>query len=145
MAVKLSRSAYEHAQALIEQEPVEIDERNDWSEHQPMAEQENAFIEQHGFREYGRWYLGVDDEHDEETKGHYKFPYGDFERVHRCGVLAAESLAGRRGYADIESAAAHVPGCSRPFGRRGRGRRLPARARIARRSSPGAAVARATA
>ena len=31
----------------------------------------------HGWREYGLWYLGIDTELDDETKGHYKFPYGD--------------------------------------------------------------------
>lgn len=110
MAVKLSESAYDHAKRLVAEGKVVGDERDDWSEHQPSAEEENRFIEEHGWREYGLWFLGRDDEANPETKGHYKFPYGDFERVHRCGVLAAESRAGQRGYADIESAAAHLHG-----------------------------------
>jgi hypothetical protein len=32
-------------------------------------------------------FLGVDEEHNKDSKGHYKFPYGDFEKVHRCAVL----------------------------------------------------------
>ena len=40
----------------------------------------------------------------------YKFPYGDFENIHRCGVLAAEARAGQRKYHDIETAAAHLHG-----------------------------------
>jgi uncharacterized protein (DUF2267 family) len=40
----------------------------------------------------------------------YKFPYGDFENVHRCGVIAAEVRAAQRKYADIEVAAAHLHG-----------------------------------
>ena len=63
-----------------------------------------------GWDAYGRWHLGVDAEKDRDTKGHYKFPYGDFRDVHRCGVLAAESRAGQRKYADIELAAAHLHG-----------------------------------
>ena len=39
-----------------------------------------------------------------------KFPYSDFEKVHRCGVLAAESRAGQYKYDDIEHAAAHLHG-----------------------------------
>ena len=46
-----------------------------------------------------------------------KFPYGDFEKVHRWGVLAAESRAGqyksRAGqykHLDVEAAAAHLHG-----------------------------------
>lgn len=64
----------------------------------------------HGYGEFGRCHLGVDDEHGPETKAHYKFPYGDFARVHRCGLLAAESRAGQRKYTDIELAVAHLHG-----------------------------------
>jgi hypothetical protein len=110
VAVKLNRSAYEHAQALVKEGKVALDDRDDWSEHQPSAEQENRFIEEHGWREYAKWHLGVDDEHAEETKGRYKFPYGDFERVHRCAVLAAESRAAQYDYEDIARAVAHLHG-----------------------------------
>jgi hypothetical protein len=40
----------------------------------------------------------------------YKFPYGDFVVVHRCGVLTAESRAGQYKYFDVERAAAHLHG-----------------------------------
>jgi hypothetical protein len=65
-------------------------------------------VKEHGFGEYAEWFLGEDDEANEETKGRYKFPYGDFERVHRCAVLSAESLAGQYKHIDIENAAAHL-------------------------------------
>jgi hypothetical protein len=110
MAVELNRGAYEHAARLIGEAKVVLDERDDWSEHQPSAEAENRFLEERGFAEYRKWYLGVDDEHPADTKGHYKFPYGDFRNVHRCGVLAAESRAGQYKYADVQSAAAHLHG-----------------------------------
>jgi hypothetical protein len=105
MAVKLNRKAFDHGKRLINAGKYVFDDRDAWSEHQPTAEQENRFIEKHGFAEYAQWYLGIDDEEDEDTKGHYKFPYGDFTRAHRCGLLAAESRAGQRKYFDIESAA----------------------------------------
>lgn len=54
--------------------------------------------------------LAIDTEEGEDTKGRYKFPYGDFEAVHRCGVLTAESRAGQYKYQDIELAAAHRHG-----------------------------------
>jgi hypothetical protein len=110
MAVKLHEPGYEHAQELIAEGKVVIDDRDQWSEHQPSAAEENAFIEEHGYRAYGRWHLAVDDEQDPNTKGHYKFPYGDFEHVHRCGVLAAESRAGQRDYSDVQRAAMHLHG-----------------------------------
>jgi hypothetical protein len=110
MAVKLNRKGFEHATELIGKGRVVWDERDDWSEHQPSTREENEFIAAHGFAEYGKWHLGIDDEADEETKRRYKFPYGDFEDVHRCAVLTAESRAGQYKHLDIERAAAHLHG-----------------------------------
>jgi hypothetical protein len=108
--MKLSKSAYEHAQSLIKAGNRVRDSRDDWSEHQPTPRDENRFIEQHGYDEYGRWHLGVDEEKPADTKGHYKFPYGDLHDVHRCAVLSAESRAGQYDYDEIELAAAHLHG-----------------------------------
>jgi hypothetical protein len=108
MAVKLNNSGYEYAQELIAQGKFVYDERDAWSEDQPSAAEENEFIRTHGLAEFGKWHLGIDDERPENTKGRYKFPYGDFERVHRCGVLTAESRAGQYKHFDIERAAAHL-------------------------------------
>ena len=108
MAVKLNQIAFQHAQRLINEGSVVVDERDAWSEHQPSAQKENDFIQEHGFAEYRKWYLGIDDEKHEHTKGRYEFPYGDFENVHRCGVLSAESRAGQYKHLDIENAAARL-------------------------------------
>jgi hypothetical protein len=110
MAVKLHRRAFDHAKGLVGEGRVVLDERDAWSEHQPSAQSENEFIRLHGFDEFGKWHLGIDDEKSEDTKGRYKFPYGDFENVHRCGVISAESRAGQYKYYDIENAAAHLHG-----------------------------------
>ena len=110
MGVRLNDTGYPHARELIENGRYVVDERDAWSEHQPSTQQENEFIEQHGIGEYRRWHLGIDDEEPENHKAQYKFPYGDFARVHRCGVLAAENRAAQRRYFDIESAAAHLHG-----------------------------------
>jgi hypothetical protein len=110
MTVKLHNPGFDHAKKLIGDGKVVLDERDAWSEHQPSAAEENAFVAEHGYAEYGRWHLAVDDEHPADTKGHYKFPYGDFSDVHRCAILAAESRAGQRKYTDVELAAAHLHG-----------------------------------
>jgi hypothetical protein len=110
MTVTLNEAAVDHAKRLIMDGECVLDDRGAWSEHQPTAAQENQFIDTHGYGEYARWHLGVDDEHDEQTKARYEFPYGDLTRVHRCGVLAAESRAGQRDHHDIERAAAHLHG-----------------------------------
>jgi hypothetical protein len=108
--VKLNKGGYEYAQELIRAGHRVLDERDDWSEHQPSAAEENQFIAEHGWGAYGKWHLGVDEGANRETKAHYKFPYGDFKDVHRCAVLAAESRAGQRKHTDIELAAAHLHG-----------------------------------
>jgi hypothetical protein len=103
--MKLNEPAHEHAQKLIAAGKVVLDGRDDWSEHQPSAEDENRYIAEHGIDEYARWFLGIDEGQPEEGKGRYKFPYGDFEKVHRCALLAAESRAGQYKYLDIKRAA----------------------------------------
>jgi hypothetical protein len=108
--MKLNDSAYEHAQNLITERSVVLDERDDWSEHQPSAADENRYIEERGIDAYARWHLGIDEQQPKDNKGRYRFPYGDFENVHRCAVLAAESRAGQYKHVDIERAAAHLHG-----------------------------------
>jgi hypothetical protein len=108
MATKLSKRSYEFAQDRIKNGKVVLDERDNWSEHQPSARQENEFIDAHGWDEYAHWHLGVDDEASEHTKARYKYPYGDFAKVHRCGMLSAEVRAGQNKQADIEDAAAQL-------------------------------------
>jgi hypothetical protein len=110
MATKLNRTAFDHAKELVSEGKVVIDDRDAWSEHQPSAEEENKFIRLHGFQEYAKWHLGIDDEEDENTKRRYKFPYGDFKKVHRCALLSAESRAGQYKHFDIERAVAHLHG-----------------------------------
>lgn len=110
MTVTLNKRAYEYARKLVDGGKYVLDERDAWSEHRPTAQQENQFIKEHGFGEYQKWYLAVDDQMPEDRKTRYKFPYGDFERVHRCGVLSAEVRAGQRNYYDIEVAVAHLHG-----------------------------------
>ena len=108
MAVKLNKNAFSHAKTLVNENHVVRDERDAWSEDQPSTQQENEFIEKHGFREYAKWHLGIDDAEAEEVKKRYKFPYGDFVDVHRCAVISAESRAGQYKHFDIERAAADL-------------------------------------
>jgi hypothetical protein len=108
--VTLNSRAYTFARHLIEDGRILLDDRDAWSEHRPSTEQENDYIAQGGFADFGRWYLGIDDRYGAETKSHYKFPYGAFDCLHRCGVLAVESRAGQRNYTDIQLAAAHLHG-----------------------------------
>lgn len=104
MTVKLNKKALDHAKKLIKGGKAVHDERDDWSEHAPSTQDENAFIEKHGFADYSVWHLGVDEDKSEETKGRYSFPYGDFTRTHRCAVISGESRAAQNDHEDIKKA-----------------------------------------
>lgn len=108
--VRLNERAYTYATKLIADGKAVLDERDAWSEHQPSAQDENDFIREHGWDDYARWYLGLNEEAADDTKERYEFPYGDFEKVHRCAILSAESRAAQYKHADIESAVAHLHG-----------------------------------
>ena len=104
-AVRLNQDAFDYARELIRQEHIVADDRGAWSQHQPSAEEENEFIRLHGFGEYAKWHLGIDDAHGEKTKARYKFPYGDLKNIHRCALLAVESRAAQYKHYGIETAA----------------------------------------
>ncbi len=107
-SVHLNGDAFAFAGELINQGRVIPDGKGAWREHRPPADHENEFIRLHGFGDYAKWHLGIDDRYPENTKRRYKFPYGDFKNVHRCGLLAARSRAAEYRYTDIERAAAQL-------------------------------------
>jgi len=104
MTVKLNNRAFEYAIKLIEQGAFVFDQRDMWSEHQPSAQDENEYLKAHGFGEYGKWYLGIDTAEDEDTKGRYKFPYGDFEKF-----TAVECCRQRAGPDNINMMTLNMP------------------------------------
>jgi hypothetical protein len=68
------------------------------------------WIKQHSTTQKNSSTKEIDDEQREKTKRRYKFPYGDFKKVHRCALLSAERRAGRYKHFDIEAAVAHLHG-----------------------------------
>jgi hypothetical protein len=102
--IKVNMAALERAKMLINHGHIIADGKGAWREQQPSRAQENEFIQQRGFEEYAKWHLGIDERHGQNTKARYKFPYGDFENVHRSALLAAKSRARQYGYAEIENA-----------------------------------------
>ena len=107
-SVRLNADAVAFASQLMQEGHLIADGKGAWREHQPLPGVENEFIRVHGFAEYAKWHLGVDERYAVKTKRRYKFPYGDFTNVHRCGLLAAKARARQYGYTDIENAAAEM-------------------------------------
>jgi len=104
MTVRLNEKSLSHARELLRRNKITHDERDDWSEHAPTADENNAFIDKHGMAEYAKWHLGEDTDETEGTRGRYLFPYGDFTRLHRCAVISAESRAGQHKHSAIKKA-----------------------------------------
>jgi hypothetical protein len=104
MAIELNHPALKHARALVREGKVVRDEHGAWSEAAPTADEENGFIERSGWTEYAHWHMGIDKGENRETKGAYSFPFGDFRKVHRAGVIAGEMRAGEYDHTEIRDA-----------------------------------------
>lgn len=103
MSLKVNQAAVQHAKSLIRDGKIDMD--SDWSKDQPSSEEETHFLRNHDWKAYGEWFLAVDSDENEETKAHHKFPYGDFKKIHRDGVIAAKQRAAQYDYHAIEKAA----------------------------------------
>lgn len=100
---------YEVNPAAIEWIEQLIDSRryvisSEWSDVQPDAETKNAYLERHTWEEYGCWHLGLTEGASEGTKSRYAFVVGDFQRVHRSGLMASRFRATQWDHKDIELA-----------------------------------------
>jgi hypothetical protein len=107
-SIEVNEDAVAFASQLIQKGHLIADRKGAWREHKPSPDMESEFIRAHGFAEYAKWHLAVDERYPVNTKGRYKFPYGDFKNVHRCGLLAVQARARQYGYANIEKAAAEL-------------------------------------
>ena len=104
-SIQLNEDALAFGAELIKEGRFIADHKGSWTEHRPSTDEESEFIRLHGFATYAKWHLGIDKRFPERTKRRYKFPYGDFNDAHRCGLLAVKSRAHQYGYAEIENAA----------------------------------------
>ena len=105
MSVSLNTRAVAHAKELIEAGRVVHDEHSDWGDAAPDSKEENTYLEKHGYGEYSKWFLGIDSDESEHTKSRYSFPIGNFSKILRGGVIAAEDRAAQYDHDDIAAAA----------------------------------------
>ena len=99
----VNEQAVARARQLIDSHQYVLD--SVWADVQPSADDENAFLESHSWREYAEWHLGLTDGANDETKARYGFVYGDFRRVHRMGLIACQYRAAEWRHKDVELAA----------------------------------------
>ncbi|HEY6116752.1 MAG TPA: hypothetical protein VI172_12405 [Candidatus Dormibacteraeota bacterium] len=100
---KLNRAAVSHARRLIDASQYVLE--SEWADAQPHADDENAFLKSHSWKEYGQWHLGLTDGATDETKARYAFVLGDFRRIHRSGIIACHYRAAEWRHKEIELAA----------------------------------------
>ena len=107
---EVNDAAVAHVKELIEGRQYVLD--SDWGDDQPSADDENAYLENHSWDEYGTWHLGLTEGATDETKARYAFVAGDFRRVHRISAdrlrlsrVGVAPQGGRAGRARPASAA----------------------------------------
>jgi hypothetical protein len=105
MTVKLNSAGLAHAKQLVKKGKVVRDDRDAWSEAAPTADEENKYLDKHGFSEYSKWFLGVDPSKSDDTKERFSFPFGDFSNVRRGGVISLEGRAAQNDHPGIAKAA----------------------------------------
>jgi hypothetical protein len=100
---EVNKKAVAHARELIDGRQYVLD--SDWGEVQPGADDQNEYLERHGWEAYAEWHLGLTEGATDQTKARYAFVYGDFRRVHRSGLIACVYRASEWRHKSIELAA----------------------------------------
>jgi hypothetical protein len=99
----LNESAVAHARTLIDARQYVLD--SDWGESQPRADDQNGYLERHGWDEYADWHLGLTEGAADHTKARYAFVCGDFRRIHRTALIACVYRASEWRHKAVELAA----------------------------------------
>jgi hypothetical protein len=100
---KVNRGGVAQARRLIRAKRYVLN--SNWGNVQPKAADENAFLKEHSWEEYGGWFLGLTEGAPDETKARFAFVCGDFRRLHRSGLIACLYRAAEWRHKDVERAA----------------------------------------
>ena len=100
---RVNRRGVAKARALIDARRYRV--RSQWADVQPRAAEQNAFIKSHGWDEYASWHLALTDGPADETKARYAFVFGDFQRLHRMGLIACYYRAAEWEHTEVMLAA----------------------------------------
>ena len=95
-----------HARRLIESGRCVLD--SEWPAARPSPDDEDAYLESHGWEEFSAWHLGLDGDAAYEDRERYGFLVGDFQRVHRSALIAAMLEASRDGHRAVEREASDL-------------------------------------
>ena len=105
MAIDANPEAVEFARQLIEDGRYVLDKHGDWDQVNPDTNEQDNFVREHGMKAYGNWHLGVKVGGSYNEKSVYSSPYGDFHKVYRSGLIAAQERAAQYHHGAVEQAA----------------------------------------
>jgi hypothetical protein len=100
---KVNQAAVDKIRSMIDANQYVLDSA--WGRAQPSTQRENDYLEKHGWDEFGQWHLGIDTTASDQTKDRYGFICGDFQRVHRSGLIAAKQRAAQNDHSSIANMA----------------------------------------
>lgn len=100
---RVNDDAVAQARQLIDD--GKVDTETEWSDAAPSTDEQNDERESEGQEGYGRWFLGIDTDASEGTKGRFGFPYGDFSKVNRAALIHAKQRASQNDHDEVERAA----------------------------------------
>ena len=100
---RVNDAAVTKARQMIDSHQYDLDAP--WEDAAPSTDEANDKIARDGYDGYGEWHLGIDTGASEGTKDRYGFPFGDFRRVIRSGLIAAKQRAAQNDHNSVERAA----------------------------------------
>ncbi|HET6965497.1 MAG TPA: hypothetical protein VFH58_12050 [Acidimicrobiales bacterium] len=100
---RVNEAGVRHAEQLIRS--GKFDTETKWSEAAASAGEENEVIDDDGYKAWSEWHLAEDTDAGEGTKGRFRFPYGDFDKVNRAALIHAKQRASQNDHGQIEKAA----------------------------------------
>jgi hypothetical protein len=100
---RVNDAGVKHAEKLIRD--GKYDTETKWSEAAASAGEENEVIDDDGYKAWSEWHLAEDVEATEGTKGRFRFPYGDFEKVNRAALIHAKQRAVQNDHESVANAA----------------------------------------
>ena len=101
--MKVNKKGFNYAKQLINSGKVDND--SSWSF---SAKDGDKLLGDDNWANYGKWVLGVDENSDAETKGHYKFPFGKDGKVYRKALSAIRQRASQFKHTEIFDAAGEL-------------------------------------
>jgi phage head maturation protease len=103
MSVKLNKTGDSHARSLIAAGKIDVD--SPWSFSADDGNELLGGADGDDWDNYAKWHLAEDTDATDETKAHWKYPFGKDGKVYRRALIAIEGRATTAGASSVSAAA----------------------------------------